>query len=150
MLLADQDRSLWDRERIAAGRRELERALALRGRGPYVLQAAIASLHTEDATDWPQVVALYGELAALTDSPVVALNRAVAIGEAEGPEAGLAAMDALEGLDAYHYLHAARADLLRRLGRTDQALAAYRRAHELTEPGAERRFLERRLEELAG
>ena len=103
VLLADQDRSLWDAEQVDAGRRALDRALALRGRGPYVLQAAIAAVHTEQPTDWAQVAALYGELARLTDSPVVALNRAVAVGEAEGLATGLALIDALEGLDGYHY-----------------------------------------------
>jgi RNA polymerase sigma-70 factor (ECF subfamily) len=145
VLLADQDRDLWDRRRIAAGRTALDRALALRGRGPYVLQAAIAALHAEDELDWAQIAALTGELARLTGSPVVELNRAVAVAEAEGLEAGLAAMDALEGLDAYHYFHAARADVLRRLGRADEARAAYGRALELVRAEPERRFLERRL-----
>jgi RNA polymerase sigma-70 factor, ECF subfamily len=145
VLLADQDRSLWDRRRIVAGRTALDRALALRGRGPYVLQAAIAALHAEDELDWAQVAALTGELARLTGSPVVELNRAVAVAEAEGLEAGLAAMDALERLDAYHYFHAARADVLRRLGRADEARAAYERALELVRAEPERRFLERRL-----
>jgi RNA polymerase sigma-70 factor, ECF subfamily len=145
VLLADQDRALWDRRRIAAGRATLDRALALRGRGPYVLQAAIAALHAEDELDWAQIATLTGELARLTGSPVVELNRAVAVAEAEGLEAGLAAMDALEGLDGYHYFHAARADVLRRLGRSDEARAAYERALELVRAEAERRFLERRL-----
>lgn len=148
VLLADQDRALWDAAKIATGRVALDRALALRGRGPYVLQAAIASLHCEPATDWPQVVALYGELGRLTASPVVALNRAVAVGEASGPEAGLAAIDELGGLDDYRYRHAARADLLRRLGRAEEARAAYSRALELTDPGPEKRFLERRLDQV--
>ncbi len=126
VLLADQDRSLWDAGQVAGGRAALERALALRGRGPYVLQAAIAAVHTEQPTDWAQVAALYGELARLTDSPVVALNRAVAVGEAEGLETGLELIDALEGLDDYHYLHAARADLLRRLDRPAEARAGLR------------------------
>ena len=145
VLLADQDRALWDRGRIDAGRRQLDRALAMGGRGPYVVQAAIASLHAEDAPDWPQIAALYGELERLTGSPVVALNRAVAVAEAEGLETGLAAMDALEGLDDYHYLHAARADLLRRLGRTAEAREAYARALGLARAEPERRFLEGRL-----
>jgi RNA polymerase sigma-70 factor, ECF subfamily len=145
VLLADQDRDLWDRRRIAAGRTALDRALALRGRGPYVLQAAVAALHAEDELDWAQIAALTGELARLTGSPVVELNRAVAVAEAEGLEAGLAAMDALEGLDAYHYFHAARADVLRRLGRSDEARAAYARALALVRAEPERRFLERRL-----
>jgi RNA polymerase sigma-70 factor (ECF subfamily) len=112
-----------------------------------VVQAAIAALHTEEPRDWPQIAALYGELARLTDSPVVELNRAVAVAEAEGPEAGLALVDALD-LDEYRYLHSTRADLLRRLGRTDEARSAYERALELVQSEAERRFLERRLAEL--
>ncbi len=145
VLLADQDRALWDRGRIDTGRRQLDRALATGGRGPYVVQAAIASLHAEDAPDWPQIAALYGELQRLTGSPVVALNRAVAVAEAEGLDAGLSAMDALQGLDDYHYLHAARADLLRRLGRTEEARDAYARALGLARAEPERRFLEGRL-----
>ena len=148
VLLPDQDRSLWDAERIAEGRAMLDRALALKGRGPYVVQAAIASLHAEEPRDWPQIAALYCRLAALTGSPVVELNRAVAVAEVEGPAAGLAIADRLD-LDGYHYLHATRADLLRRLGRVDEARAAYRRALELVRSGAERRLLETRLEELA-
>jgi RNA polymerase sigma-70 factor (ECF subfamily) len=144
VLLADQDPALYDGEQIAAGRAVLDRALALRGGGPYVVQAAIASLHAEQTRDWPQIAALYGELARLTASPVVELNRAVAIAEAEGPAAGLAIADALE-LDEYHYLHAARGELLRRLGRVDAAREAYGRALELVHDDAERRLLERRL-----
>jgi RNA polymerase sigma-70 factor (ECF subfamily) len=148
VLLKDQDRSLWDRERIAAGRAALERALALRGRGSYVLQAAIAALHTEDTCDWPQIAALYGELARLTGSPVVELNRAVAVAEAEGLETGLAAVEGLrEELDAYHYLHSVRADLLRRLNRPAEARVAYERALELVHSEHERRFLARRVAE---
>jgi RNA polymerase sigma-70 factor (ECF subfamily) len=146
VLLADQDRSLWDRERIAAGRRVLDRALALKGNGPYVVQAAIASLHAEETPDWPEIAALYGELARLTGSPVVELNRAVAVAEAHGLEQGLEALDDLQQIDAYHYLHAARADLLRRLGRADEARAAYERALALVHSDVERRFLERQLE----
>ena len=116
MLLADQDRALWDARLIARGRAALDRALALRGRGPYVLQAAIAALHADEPRDWPQIAALYGELARVTGSPVVELNRAVAVAEAEGPEAGLRIADGLD-LDGYHYLHATRGELLRRLGR---------------------------------
>jgi RNA polymerase sigma-70 factor (ECF subfamily) len=149
VLLADQDRALWDRRSLEAGRAALDRALALRGRGPYVLQAAIAALHTEDEIDWPQIAALTGELARMTRSPVVELNRAVAVAEADGLEAGLEALDALEGLDGYHYFHAARADVLRRLGRSDDARAAYERALELVRSEAERRFLERRVAELS-
>jgi RNA polymerase sigma-70 factor (ECF subfamily) len=149
VLLADQDRSLWDRSQIATGRAVLDRAFALRGRGPYVVQAAIASLHTDEVRDWPQIAALYGELSRLTDSPVVELNRAVAVAEADGPEAGLRIVDGL-ALDDYRYLHATRGELLRRLGRTDEARAAYRRALALAHDQAERRLLERRLAELGG
>jgi RNA polymerase sigma-70 factor, ECF subfamily len=145
VLLADQDRSLWDAHRIAAGRAALDRALALGGRGPYVLQAAIGALHAEDELDWAQIAALTGELARVTGSPVVELNRAVAVAEAQGLEAGLEAMDALEGLEEYHYFHAARADVLRRLGRAGEARAAYERALELVRADPERRFLARRL-----
>jgi RNA polymerase sigma-70 factor, ECF subfamily len=148
VLLAEQDRSLWDRSRIAAGRAALERAIALRGRGPYVLQAAIASLHAGNRSDWVQIAALYGELARQTGSPVVALNRAVAVAEADGVEAGLALVEALEGLDTYRYFHATRADLLRRLERRGEARAAYERALELAQSEHERRFLERRVAEL--
>jgi RNA polymerase sigma-70 factor (ECF subfamily) len=147
VLLADQDRSLWDTDQIASGRATLDRALAIRGRGPYVVQAAIASLHTEEPRDWPQIAALYGELFRLTGSPVVELNRAVAVAEAEGPEVGLAIADSL-ALEDYLYLHSTRAELLRRLGRTDEARGAYRRALELVEDAAERHLLERRLAEL--
>jgi RNA polymerase sigma-70 factor, ECF subfamily len=148
VLLGDQDRSRWDAGQIAAGRVELERALAVGGRGPYVMQAAIASLHADTPCDWAQIAALYAELARLTASPVVELNRAIAIAETDGPAAGLRIVDGL-GLGDFRYLHSTRAELLRRLGRTAEALAAYRRARELTDDGAERRFLERRLTELA-
>ncbi|HZD70894.1 MAG TPA: DUF6596 domain-containing protein [Actinomycetes bacterium] len=148
VLLGDQDRTQWNTEQIAAGRAELDRALAQAGRGPYVLQAAIASLHAETPCDWARIAALYAQLARLTGSPVVELNRAIAIAETEGPEAGLRIVDGL-GLDDFRYLHSTRAELLRRLGRTEEARAAYRRARELTDNGAERRFLERRLTELA-
>jgi RNA polymerase sigma-70 factor (ECF subfamily) len=147
VLLGDQDRSRWDTAQIAAGRHELGRALALGGRGPYVLQAAIASLHAETPCDWAQVAALYEELGRMTGSPVVELNRAIAIAETEGPEAALRILERL-GLDDFRYLHSTRAELLRRLGDTDAARAAYRRARDLTDDGAERRFLERRLAEL--
>jgi RNA polymerase sigma-70 factor (ECF subfamily) len=147
VLLADQDRALWDWPQVDAGRAALERALALHGRGPYVLQAAIAALHTERTSDWPQVAALYGELARVTGSPVVELNRAVAVAEAEGPESGLEAIAGLP-LDSYQYLHATRADFLRRLGRTAEARVAYGRALELSRSEPERRFLKRRLQEL--
>ena len=149
VLLDDQDRSLWDAAQIAAGRTALERALALGGRGPYLLQAALASLHTEDPQDWPQIAALYGELGRLTGSPVVELNRAAAIAEAGDPAAGLDLVERLTPeLDGYHYLHAARAELLRRLDRRAEAHAAYERALELVHSDAERTFLERRLSEL--
>ena len=148
VLLADQDRARWDRSELDAGRGALDQALALRGRGPYVLQAAIASLQAEDRPDWPQIVALYGELAALTGSPVVELNRAVAIAEAGSPDTALRIVETLE-LDDYRYLHSTRAELLRRLARPDEAIVAYRQALELTEAEPERRFLERRLAELA-
>jgi RNA polymerase sigma-70 factor, ECF subfamily len=144
VLLADQDRTRWDTGRIAAGRASLDRALALRGRGTYVLQAAIAALHADEPRDWPQIAALYGELAVLTGSPVVELSRAVAVAEAGDPAAGLAIADALK-LDEYHYLHATRADLLRRLGRDAEAIAAYERALATVHDDAERRLLERRL-----
>jgi RNA polymerase sigma-70 factor, ECF subfamily len=147
VLLDDQDRALWDAGQIAEGRAALERALSLRGRGPYAIQAAIASLHADEPRDWPQVAALYGELARLTGSPVVELNRAVAVAEAEGPEAGLALVERLE-LDEYRYLHSTRGELLLRLGREDEARAAYARALELVHDDAERRLLERRLRAL--
>jgi RNA polymerase sigma-70 factor, ECF subfamily len=149
VLLRDQDRSLWDLEQIAAARATLDRALALGGRGSYVLQAAIAALHVEDRPDWPQIAALYGELARLTGSPVVELNRAAAMAEAGDVAPALALVEQLE-LDRYHYLHAARAELLRRLDRIDEARAAYLRALELVHADPERRFLERRLAELKG
>jgi RNA polymerase sigma-70 factor (ECF subfamily) len=149
VLLRDQDRSLWDAERIAEAKRVVDRALALEGRNPYVLQAAIAVLHTEDPQDWPQIAALYGELARLTASPVVELNRAAAIAEAGDAEAALDLVDGLE-LDRYVYLHATRAELLRRVDRAEEARVEYRRALELAHSDPERRFLERRLSELAG
>jgi RNA polymerase sigma-70 factor (ECF subfamily) len=147
VLLADQDHALWDAAQIADGRAVLDRALALHGRGSYVVQAAIASLHADVPCDWPQIAALYGELSRLTDSPVVELSRAVAVAEADGPEAGLAIIDRLH-LDDYRYLHSTRGELLRRLGRTDEARDAYRAALALVDDGAERRLLERRLAEL--
>jgi RNA polymerase sigma-70 factor (ECF subfamily) len=147
VLLRDQDRSLWDLDQVARGRATLDRALALGGRGPYVLQAALASLHADEPQDWPQIAALYRELARLTGSPVVELNRAVAVAEAGDVEAALALVERLE-LERYHYLHATRAELLRRLGRTEDARAAYDRALELVHSDAERRFLEQRLAEL--
>jgi RNA polymerase sigma-70 factor (ECF subfamily) len=147
VLLADQDRSLWNTEQIDEGRAVLDRALALLGRGPYVVQAAIASLHADEPRDWPQIATLYGELSRLTDSPVVELNRAVAVAEAQGPAAGLAIVDRLD-LEDYRYLHSTRGELLRRLDRTDDARDAYTRALELVHDDAERRLLERRLAEL--
>ncbi|MFI6391034.1 RNA polymerase sigma factor [Nonomuraea sp. NPDC050540] len=147
VLLAEQDRSSWDAAMIADGRRTLARALALHGRGPYVVQAAIAALHTEEAADWPQIALLYGELARLTGSPVVELNRAIAIAQTRGPEAGLEIIDRLP-LQDFHYLHAARGELLDRAGRTGEARAAYERALALVHDDAERRLLRRRLDRL--
>jgi RNA polymerase sigma-70 factor, ECF subfamily len=145
--LADQDRALWDTARIAAGRAALDRALALGGRGSYVLQAAIASLHVDDPADWPQIAALYDELARLTGSPVVELNRAAALAEAGEVETALRLVDELP-LEGYHYLHATRAELLRRLDRVADARAAYDDALRLVHSDAERSFLERRRAEL--
>jgi RNA polymerase sigma-70 factor (ECF subfamily) len=147
VLLADQDSSLWDRAQVAAGRGALERAIALGGRGAYVLQAAIASLHADDPRDWPQIAALYGALAEVTGSPVVELSRAVAVAEYQGPQAGLAIIDGLP-LEGYRYLHATRGELLRRLGRNVEARDAYRRALAGAGDGPERRLIERRLAEL--
>jgi RNA polymerase sigma-70 factor (ECF subfamily) len=144
VLLADQDRSKWDAAKIERGRASLDRALALQAAGPYVVQAAIAALHVDEPHDWPEIAALYGELARLTGSPVVELNRAIAVAEAEGPAAGLALVDRL-GLDGYQYFHSTRADLLRRLGRVDEASTEYERALELAHTEHERRFLEGRL-----
>jgi RNA polymerase sigma factor (sigma-70 family) len=149
VLLADQDRSLWDVQQIATGRQTLGRALALRGRGPYVLQAAIAALQVEERIDWPQVAALYGELTQATGSAVVELNRAVALAEAGLTEQALELVDALAGpLDDYQYLHATRAELLARLGRPAEARAAFERALALAHTEPERRFLKRRIEEI--
>jgi RNA polymerase sigma-70 factor, ECF subfamily len=149
VLLADQERSRWDATKIARGRDALDRAFALqgRGRGAYLLQAAIASLHMQEPRDWPQIARLYGELVALTGSAVVELNRAIALAEVDGAEVGLALVDRLD-LDGYQYFHSTRADLLRRLGRTDEALADYERALELAHTEPERRFLARRLAEV--
>jgi RNA polymerase sigma-70 factor, ECF subfamily len=144
VLLADQDHALWDTALIAEGRAALDRSLALQGSGRYVVQAAVAALHAEGAPDWRQIAVLYGELLRLTGSAVVELNRAVAVAEAAGPEAGLALVDAIE-LDGYRYFHSTRADLLRRLGRADEARSEYERALALTDGDPERRFLERRL-----
>lgn len=147
VLLADQDRSRWNAAQIARGRQALDRALALRGRGPYVIQAAIASLHLDEPRDWPQIAALYDALARLTGSAVVRLNRAIAVAETAGGEAGLALVDQLD-LQGYQYFHATRADLLRRLGRTDEARAEYERALERAHTEPERRFLRRRIAEV--
>jgi RNA polymerase sigma-70 factor (ECF subfamily) len=147
VLLADQDRSLWDAEELGAGRTALERAIALRGRGPYVLQAAIASLQAEATIDWPEIVELYGRLFQITGSAVVELNRAVAMAEAG---ATAQALEIVEGLDlpGYQYLHSTRAELLRRLGRGEEARAAYERALELARSEPERRFLVRQMAKL--
>jgi RNA polymerase sigma-70 factor (ECF subfamily) len=148
VLLADQDRSRWDAAKIARGREALDLALALQGGGPYVVQAAIASLHMEEPRDWPQIAALYAQLVGLTGSAVVELNRAIAVAEAEGTGAGLALVDRLD-LDGYQYFHSTRADLLRRLGRTDEARIEYARALELAHTEPERRFLQRRVAEVS-
>ena len=144
VLLDDQDRSQWDQRQIDEGRTLLVRALALRGSGAYVIQAAIADLHLREPRDWEEIVLLYERLERITSSPVVTMNRAIAVAELNGPVAGLVLLDDLE-LDHYRYYHSTRADLLRRLGRDDEARAAYTRALALTQPGAEQRFLESRL-----
>ncbi len=144
VLLDEQDRTLWDEHQIDEGRKLLERALALGGSGPYVIQAAIADLHIRQPRDWDEIALLYQRLEHVTDSPVVTMNRAIAVAELEGPEAGLALLDHLE-LDDYRYYHSTRADLLRRLGRDDEARSAYTRALELTQAGPEQRFLASRL-----
>jgi RNA polymerase sigma-70 factor (ECF subfamily) len=146
VLLDDQDSSLWDRDALEAGRGVLDRALSLRGRGPYVLQAAIASLHTTEPRDWQAIAALYAELSQVTGSPVVELSRAVAVAEAEGPGAGLAIVEGLD-LQTYPYFHATRGELLRRLGRIDEARRGYQQAIRLTRDELEVRLLERRLAE---
>jgi RNA polymerase sigma-70 factor (ECF subfamily) len=148
LLLDEQDTSLWDRAEMQRGYEALARALQLPGRGPYVLQAQIAALHTHQPRDWSQIAALYGELVRLTGSPVVELNRAIAVGEAEGPEVALEIVERVRLAD-FHYLHATRGELLRRLGRTAQAREAYGRALSLVHAEAERRLLERRLAEIA-
>jgi RNA polymerase sigma-70 factor, ECF subfamily len=147
VLVEDQDRALWVTGEIEAGRTSLERAMALRGRGAYVLQAAIASLQAAEQVDWAQVAALYAQLAQLTSSPVVELNRAVAVAQTGATEEALAMVESL-GLDDYRYLHSTRGELLRRLGRDAEARDAYRRALELATSAPERRFLERRIAEL--
>ena len=155
VLLEDQDRSRWDRARIAEARALVDRAMASRRIGAYVLQAAIAAAHAEapsaDETDWMQIVALYDVLLRVDPSPVVALNRAVAVAMRDGPAAGIAAIEAVmrEGeLDGYHLAHAAQADMQRRLGQTSAARTSYQRAFDLTQQPAERRFLESRLRQL--
>jgi RNA polymerase sigma-70 factor (ECF subfamily) len=157
ILLEDQDRSRWNQEQIAEGKALVERALQSRRFGPYTLQAAIAAVHAEApnaaATDWAQIVALYGLLARMEPSPVIELNRAVAVGLRDGPLAGLELIDAILArgdLADYHLAHSARADLCRRLGRTAEARESYHRALALTQLEPERRFLERRLAELPG
>lgn len=154
--LEDQDRSLWNAAQIAEGTALVEQALAAPHVGPYTVQAAIAAIHanapTVAATDWDEIVALYDLLLRVTPSPIIELNRAVAVAMRDGPEAGLALIDAIlarGGLDNYHLLYAARADLCRRLGRTTEARAAYQQALTLVQQGPERRFLERRLAEMA-
>ncbi len=147
VVLADQDRSLWDAGRIDAGRQELGQALALGGRGPYVLQAQIAASHAVDGSDWARIADLYADLAVRTGSPVVELNRAVAVAESAGPGAGLAVLEGLP-LEEYRYLHSTRAELLARLGRTEEAAEAYRRALELTDDPAEERLLRGRVASL--
>jgi RNA polymerase sigma-70 factor (ECF subfamily) len=147
VLLDEQDRSLWDREEIDEGRELLRRAIARHGNGAYVIQAAIADLHLEEPRDWGEIATLYGVLAELTQSPVVEMNRAVALAEIEGPEAALEVIDQLP-LDDYRYFHSTRADFLRRLGRNAEARIAYGRALALTDNKPERRFLEGRMLEL--
>jgi RNA polymerase sigma-70 factor, ECF subfamily len=148
VLLADQDRSLWHHDQIEEGRRLLDRALALHGRGQYVVQAAIGALHTDETPDHEEIAALYGELARITRSPVVEVNRAVAVAEADGPEAGLDVLASVE-LTNYRYFHAARGELLRRVGRTSEARDAFERALALADDEREQRLLSRKLAELA-
>jgi RNA polymerase sigma-70 factor (ECF subfamily) len=145
VLLDEQDRSLWDLDEVEQGQRALERALPLRRPGPYQLQAAIASLHYDEPADWTQIALLYGRLAELTPSPVVELNRAVAVAMAEGPEAALEIVDRLTRLERYHLWHSTRAELLHRLGKDEEATAAFSRALELAPSETERTFLKDRL-----
>jgi RNA polymerase sigma factor (sigma-70 family) len=147
VLLEDQDRSLWDFHEIATARDALERAIALHGRGPYLLQAAIASLQADERIDWNEIAALYEQLAQITRSPVVELNRAVAVAQAGSTEQALEIVEELE-LGDYQYLHSTRGELLRRLGRTDEAREAFERALALARSEPERLFLERRIAEL--
>jgi RNA polymerase sigma-70 factor (ECF subfamily) len=144
VLLRDQDRARWDAAKITRGREALDRALALRGRGEYVVQAAIASLHMEEERDWAEIAGLYARLARMTGSAVVELNRAIAVAEVDGAEAGLVLVDRLD-LDGYQYFHSTRADLLRRLDRRDESRIEYERALALAHTEPERRFLQRRL-----
>ena len=148
VLLDEQDRSLWDQQQIEEGRRLLESALALHGSRPYVIQAAIADLHLQEPHDWAEIELLYRRLEQITSSPVVTMNRAIAVAELEGPAAALALLDRIDLAD-YRYYHSTRADLLRRLGRADEARTAYARALELTQAGPERRFLKGRLRDLS-
>ncbi len=154
-LLEDQDRARWDHDMIDQGLAELDRSMMLRRPGPYQVQAAIAALHAgaprPEDTDWPQIASLYGALEDMTHSPVIRLNRAVAIAMADGPGAGLPFLESVgDTLEGYHLFHAARADLLRRIGRLDEAAASYRKALQHATNSAERSFLERRLAETAG
>jgi RNA polymerase sigma-70 factor (ECF subfamily) len=152
VLMEDQDRTRWDTAAIAEGTQLLDRALRHRRPGPYQVQAAIAALHAQakrpDDTDWPQIAALYDQLVRIAPTPVAALNRATAVAMARGPERGLALIDEIRGLNRYHLLHAARADLLRRVNRSQEAADAYRRAIDLARNERERAFLERRLTEV--
>jgi RNA polymerase sigma-70 factor (ECF subfamily) len=153
VLLEDQDRARWDQDMIDAGLSELDAAMAIMRPGPYQVQAAIAALHARaprpEDTDWPQIATLYRGLMAMWPSPVIELNRAVAVAMADGPDAGLALMEPIaDELDRYHLFHAARADLLRRSGRSGEAELAYRRALDLVTNSVERRYLRRRLDRL--
>jgi RNA polymerase sigma-70 factor (ECF subfamily) len=156
ILLSEQDRSLWDRTQITEGLRLIQQALASRRFGPYTIQAAIAAVHarasTADATDWNQIVGLYDILIQADPSPIIELNRAVAVAMRDGPAAGLDLIEAILArgdLNDYHFAHSARADLCRRLGRITDAQTSYRHAHQLCQQGSERQFLERRLKELS-
>lgn len=154
VLLADQDRARWDREHIAEGHALVRQCLRRNRPGPYQIQAAIGAVHTDaasaDTTDWRQIVALYDQLLAVAPTPVVVLNRAVAVAELDGPDVALAIVESVvDALESFAPLHATRADLLRRTGRDDEAVDAYARAIALTAAGAQRRFLERRRRDLA-
>jgi RNA polymerase sigma-70 factor (ECF subfamily) len=147
VLLDDQDRSLWDQNQINEGQEVLERAMSY-GSGSYTIQAAIADLHGQEPRDWENIALLYRRLEDITNSPVVTMNRAIAVAELEGPGTGLSILDGLS-LHGYRYYHSTRADLLRRLGRNHEAAVEYTRARDLTQPGPERKFLERRLAQVA-